>query len=127
MRVYAEVVASCWPAPAGARERIAAIGAHGQTVRHRPQQFDGTGYTMQLAQPALLAELTGIDVVADFRSRDVAAGGQGAPLAPVFHQALFARPGETVGGAQHRRHRQPDACCGRRLADAASTAARATR
>ncbi|MDB5803668.1 MAG: hypothetical protein JWN73_990 [Betaproteobacteria bacterium] len=76
---------------------IAAIGAHGQTVRHRPQEFDGTGYTLQLNQPALLAELTGIDVVADFRSRDVAAGGQGAPLAPFFHQALFGQPGKSVG------------------------------
>ena len=76
---------------------ITAIGAHGQTVRHRPQQFDGTGYTIQLAQPALLAELTGIDVAADFRSRDVAAGGQGAPLAPFFHQGVFGRPGQTVG------------------------------
>jgi anhydro-N-acetylmuramic acid kinase len=76
---------------------IHAIGAHGQTVRHRPQEFDGTGYTLQLCQPALLAELTGIDVVADFRSRDVAAGGQGAPLAPFFHQAMFGRPGEAVG------------------------------
>lgn len=66
---------------------IRAIGAHGQTVRHQPQQFDGTGYTLQLNNPALLAELTGIDVVADFRTRDVAAGGQGAPLAPLFHQA----------------------------------------
>ncbi|MBA2674013.1 anhydro-N-acetylmuramic acid kinase, partial [Ramlibacter sp.] len=72
------------------------IGAHGQTVRHRPQQFDGTGYTVQLCQPALLAELTGIDVVADFRSRDVAAGGQGAPLAPFFHQGAFGRSGENV-------------------------------
>jgi anhydro-N-acetylmuramic acid kinase len=76
---------------------IRAIGAHGQTVRHRPHEFDGTGYTLQLCQPALLAELTGIDVVADFRSRDIAAGGQGAPLAPFFHQALFGRAGETVG------------------------------
>ena len=75
---------------------IAAIGAHGQTVRHRPQEFDGAGYTLQLNNPALLAELTGIDVVADFRSRDVAAGGQGAPLVPAFHQAAFGRPGETV-------------------------------
>ncbi len=97
VRVYAQVVhallASCGLAPAD----IQAIGAHGQTVRHRPQEFDGTGYTLQLCQPALLAELTAIDVVADFRSRDVAAGGQGAPLAPFFHQALFARPGEAVG------------------------------
>jgi len=75
---------------------IRAIGAHGQTVRHRPGQFDGTGYTVQLNQPALLAELTGIDVVCDFRSRDVAAGGQGAPLAPFFHRAWFAQAGRSV-------------------------------
>jgi len=97
MRVYAEVVQQLLAQSGLAAAQIAAIGAHGQTVRHRPQQFDGTGYTIQLAQPALLAELTGIRVVADFRSRDVAAGGQGAPLAPFFHQALFARPGETAG------------------------------
>ena len=71
---------------------VRAIGAHGQTVRHRPREFDGTGYTLQLNQPALLAELTAIEVVADFRSRDVAAGGQGAPLVPPFHQAFFGKP-----------------------------------
>jgi anhydro-N-acetylmuramic acid kinase len=97
MRVYADVVRQLLAATGVGADSIAAIGAHGQTVRHRPQQFDGTGYTIQLAQPALLAELTGIRVVADFRSRDVAAGGQGAPLAPFFHKALFARAGETVG------------------------------
>ena len=75
---------------------IAAIGAHGQTVRHQPQMHDGVGYTLQINNPALLAERTGICVVADFRSRDVAAGGQGAPLVPGFHQHLFARAGETV-------------------------------
>ena len=85
-----------------------AIGAHGQTVRHRPREFDGTGYTLQLNAPALLAELTGIDVVADFRSRDVAAGGQGAPLVPAFHRPCSAAPARRVGGAQPRRHRQPD-------------------
>lgn len=64
---------------------ITAIGAHGQTVRHNPAQ----GYTIQVNAPATLAELTGIDVIADFRSRDIAAGGQGAPLVPAFHRALF--------------------------------------
>jgi anhydro-N-acetylmuramic acid kinase len=75
---------------------VTAIGAHGQTVRHRPQAFDGTGYTLQLVNGALLAERTGIDVVCDFRSRDVAAGGQGAPLVPAFHAACFAQPGVDV-------------------------------
>ena len=65
--------------------QVRAIGAHGQTVRHRPD----AGYTIQVNAPATLAELTGIDVVADFRSRDVAAGGQGAPLVPAFHAAAF--------------------------------------
>ena len=71
------------------RQNITAIGAHGQTVRHQPQVF-GTGYTLQLNNPSLLAELTGIDVIADFRNADVAAGGQGAPLVPAFHAALWA-------------------------------------
>jgi anhydro-N-acetylmuramic acid kinase len=77
-------------------DRIRAVGAHGQTVRHRPQEFDGTGYTLQLMNGALLAELCGIDIVCDFRSRDVAAGGQGAPLVPALHAALFAVPGMDV-------------------------------
>lgn len=68
---------------------VRAIGAHGQTVRHRPQAFGGTGYTLQLLNGALLAERTGIDVVCDFRSRDLAAGGQGAPLVPAFHAEAF--------------------------------------
>ncbi len=76
---------------------IAAMGVHGQTVRHQPGLHDGLGYTIQLNNPALLAELTGVSVVADFRSRDLAAGGQGAPLVPAFHQHVFARQGETVG------------------------------
>ena len=96
MRVYAYVVCKLLAQAGVEPAAVAAIGAHGQTVRHRPGMFDGTGYTIQLAQPALLAELAGIRVVADFRSRDVAAGGQGAPLAPVFHRAVFARPGESV-------------------------------
>jgi anhydro-N-acetylmuramic acid kinase len=68
---------------------VRAVGSHGQTVRHRPGEFDGLGYTLQLNNPALLAERCGIDVVADFRVRDVAAGGQGAPLVPAFHAAVF--------------------------------------
>ena len=79
---------------------VKAIGTHGQTVRHQPERTSaspsGTGYTLQLNNPALLAELTGIDVVADFRSRDVAAGGQGAPLVPAFHQSVFGRADQTL-------------------------------
>ena len=94
--VYAEVVAKLLAGSGLQAQDILAIGAHGQTVRHQPQLHDGTGYTLQLNQPALLAERTGIDVVADFRSRDVAAGGQGAPLVPAFHQGVFGLPGQTV-------------------------------
>jgi len=85
-------------------EHITALGAHGQTVRHRPLEFDGdtalqqtaVGYTIQLINPSLLAELTGIDVVCDFRNRDLAAGGQGAPLVPAFHQGVFGKSDATV-------------------------------
>jgi anhydro-N-acetylmuramic acid kinase len=96
MRVYADVVRQLLSSSAIAPEHIRAIGAHGQTVRHQPQRHDDTGYTLQLTNPALLAELTGIDVVADFRSRDVAAGGQGAPLVPAFHQEAFGKPGQAM-------------------------------
>ena len=87
-RLYAQAVSGLLQ-DAGLHARdVTAIGAHGQTVRHRPD----IGYTVQLNAPALLAELSGIDVVADFRSRDVAAGGQGAPLVPPFHAAIFGAP-----------------------------------
>ncbi len=70
--------------------KISAIGCHGQTIRHQPTFDNDVGYTIQLGNNALLAELTNITVVGDFRSRDIAAGGQGAPLVPAFHQAIFA-------------------------------------
>jgi anhydro-N-acetylmuramic acid kinase len=97
VRVYTQVVQALLAQTHTKASDVRAIGAHGQTVRHQPGAFDGTGYTLQLNNPALLAELTGIDVVADFRNRDVAAGGQGAPLVPVFHQGIFGQRGKTAG------------------------------
>jgi anhydro-N-acetylmuramic acid kinase len=86
-------------------QRVVAIGCHGQTVRHQPE----AGYTLQLVNGALLAELAGITTVCDFRSRDVAAGGQGAPLVPAFHNALFHDAGRdrvvvNVGGIANITH-----------------------
>jgi len=95
--VYAQAVKSLLDATQLKAAQIRAIGAHGQTVRHQPGGHDGIGYTTQLNNPSLLAEQTGIAVVADFRSRDIAAGGQGAPLVPVFHQGVFGQPNENVG------------------------------
>lgn len=95
---YASAVADLLDQARVPAASVAAIGAHGQTVRHCPQR----GFTVQLNAPALLAELSGIAVVADFRSRDLAAGGQGAPLVPAFHSAVFggtgARAVVNIGG-----------------------------
>jgi anhydro-N-acetylmuramic acid kinase len=89
-RLYAETVKSLLDKAGTNPQEIEAIGCHGQTVRHCPQpEF---AYSIQLVNGALLAELTGITVVTDFRSRDIAAGGQGAPLVPAFHQKIFAHP-----------------------------------
>ena len=71
---------------------IRAVGSHGQTVLHLP----GDGVTLQLGSGAVISSLTGIDTVTDFRMKDMAHGGQGAPLVPPFHDALFRRDGETV-------------------------------
>jgi anhydro-N-acetylmuramic acid kinase len=70
---------------------VRAIGSHGQTIRHRP--LGAAPYTMQIGDPNIIAETTGIATVADFRRRDIAAGGQGAPLAPAFHAAVMPRDG----------------------------------
>ena len=108
--LYAEVVAALLASAQCPASAVRAIGAHGQTVRHRPD----LAYTWQINHPALLAERTGIDVVADFRSRDMAAGGQGAPLVPAFHQALFGQADHTVavlniGGMANVSILRPDA------------------
>lgn len=70
------------------RSQIRAIGSHGQTIRHRPEH----GFTLQIGDPHLITEITQIPVISDLRRRDMAAGGQGAPLVPAFHQALFQHP-----------------------------------
>lgn len=82
---YAECVAALLVKSGVAAASICAIGVHGQTIRHRPE----LGYSRQTNNASLLAERCGIDVIADFRSRDIAAGGQGAPLVPAFHRAVF--------------------------------------
>ncbi len=95
-RSYAQVVVGLRDHPGLSGATVLAVGAHGQTIRHRPSEFDGIGYTIQLLNGALLAELVGLDVVCDFRSRDVAAGGQGAPLVPAFHRAAFSVAGQDI-------------------------------
>jgi anhydro-N-acetylmuramic acid kinase len=89
--LYVEVVRELIMQANVASSVVRAVGSHGQTVRHRP----ALGYSWQINNPTLLAERSGIAVVADFRSRDVAAGGQGAPLVAAFHRALFGCMGET--------------------------------
>ncbi len=84
-RCYAQATEAVLISGSISADTIIAIGCHGQTVRHRPD----AGYTIQLVNAALLAELTGITVACDFRSRDIAAGGEGAPFAPAFHRAAF--------------------------------------
>src|SRR6185436_12303925 len=88
---YAQAIAAALGTAGLAPKDVIAAGVHGQTLRHCPDE----GWTLQLNNPARIAERAGVSIVADFRSRDVAAGGQGAPLVPAFHAALF-------GGSSHR-------------------------
>ena len=107
-KLYAQAVHELLASAGLKASDIIAIGAHGQTVRHAPRQ----GYSLQINAPALLAELTDIDVIADFRARDIAAQGQGAPLVPAFHQAIFStdhpRAVLNLGGIGNVTLLQPD-------------------
>jgi anhydro-N-acetylmuramic acid kinase len=87
--VFAEAISAALAESGVSVEEVAAAGVHGQTVRHRPDE----SWTLQLNNAARVAEQAGVTIVADFRSRDLAAGGHGAPLVPAFHAALFASPG----------------------------------
>lgn len=104
MQCHAQVVHALLLSSGLHAAEITAIGVHGQTVRHLPGPVGAAvtahhpwpAYSVQLCNPALLAELCGATVIADFRSRDIAAGGQGAPLVPAFHRAVFGRHGKSV-------------------------------
>lgn len=93
------------------KENVCAIGSHGQTIRHHPRET--AAFTLQIGDPSRIAEITGIKTVADFRSRDIAAGGEGAPLACAYHRHLFARIDEAqavinLGGIANITLLQPD-------------------
>lgn len=108
---YAQCVAELLRVAGRTATDVRAVAVHGQTIRHRPE----LGFTRQTNNPAVLAELCGIDVIADFRSRDIAAGGQGAPLVPAFHQALFGKVGQArvvanIGGISNISVLSGDGC-----------------
>lgn len=108
-QLYAAAVNALLGSANSSNAKIRAIGCHGQTIRHRPEH----GYTLQIGNAAMLAELTGITVVSDFRSRDLAAGGQGAPLVPAFHDKVLRHPGShrvivNIGGISNLTNLPPD-------------------
>ena len=93
--VFADAVLALLETAGVEAREVAAIGSHGQTVYHAPRA--ATPVTVQLGDPSIIAERTGITTVADFRRRDIAGGGEGAPLAPAFHRAVFSAPGVERG------------------------------
>ncbi len=96
--LFAEATLALLSQAAIPTEDIEAIGSHGQTIRHRPPSAnhpENQSFTLQIGDPNSIAEQTGIVTVADFRRRDIAAGGEGAPLAPAFHAAAFAKANVT--------------------------------
>jgi len=108
---YAECIDRALNKARLSKHDIKAIGSHGQTIHHNPRCTQP--YTMQIGDPNRMAERTGITVVADFRRRDIAAGGQGAPLVPAFHQAMFRSNNETlavinIGGISNVSHLSKD-------------------
>lgn len=95
-RLFAEATLQLLSAYGIQPRQVEAIGSHGQTIRHRPPSGapnSMASFTLQIGDPNTIAELTGITTVADFRRRDIAAGGEGAPLAPAFHAAVLAKAG----------------------------------
>lgn len=108
-KLYAEAVCALLDKQQLKPSQVIAIGCHGQTIRHKPIINGKIGFTLQIGNAALLAELTQITVVSDFRSRDIAAGGQGAPLVPAFHQSVFSHPDKqraiiNIGGIANITH-----------------------
>jgi len=91
-RHFARAVNELLAAHPGARERVRAVGSHGQTIRHRPRA--AVPFTLQIGDPNVIAAETRLPVAADFRRKDMALGGQGAPLVPAFHEAVFRHTGE---------------------------------
>lgn len=97
-RLFAEATMQLLHLSSKRPEEIKAIGSHGQTIRHRPPSAAANGkssFSLQIGDPNTIAEMTSITTIADFRRRDIAAGGEGAPLAPAFHAAAFAKAGVT--------------------------------
>jgi len=108
--LYAEATGELLVKAGVSRDAVRAVGCHGQTLLHSPTD----GYSLQLNNPARLVEKVGIAVVADFRNRDIAAGGQGAPLVPAFHDTVFRRPDVhrvilNLGGIANLTDLRPDA------------------